>query len=374
MMNRVRCDDTGEKKVFFAAANSRDGFVSFYGSIFGSENIKKRYLIKGGPGTGKSTFIRRVAGRAEAEGYSVEYYRCSSDPDSLDGALIDGKVALLDATAPHEANAELPGARDEIIDLGAFWSSDDLEALTKDIKALSDSKKRCYGIAYRFLDASGRVGEACMALISPFVKWKKMRRAAHKTVGVMPMGCGYSISIGLRDSVGMKGRVRLPVYENEAEKLYLVKDRFDVASLYLGMLAEEAVARHLKIRVSYSPVDTERIDGVMFDDSKTAFVVSDGCSSVDANSCVKVLDMSRFVDLSGAEGRSARREYRTARALSEGLIESAVCSLEDAGRYHLELERLYGKYMDFKGLSDYCEAFIQRLIEWLENHSSAKSH
>ena len=107
MMNRVRCDDTGEKKVFFAAANSRDGFVSFYGSIFGSENIKKRYLIKGGPGTGKSTFIRRVAGRAEAEGYSVEYYRCSSDPDSLDGALIDPAAcrAFASATAALSAAA-----------------------------------------------------------------------------------------------------------------------------------------------------------------------------------------------------------------------------------------------------------------------------
>ena len=59
----------------FAAANSGRGFVSFYENIFNAPNIVRRYLIKGGPGTGKSSFMRRVAAFAEDNGYPVEYYR-----------------------------------------------------------------------------------------------------------------------------------------------------------------------------------------------------------------------------------------------------------------------------------------------------------
>ena len=74
----------------FAAANSGKGFCSFYGEIFSPERTERRYLIKGGPGTGKSSLMRRVAGEAEKRGYGVEYYRCSSDPTSLDAILIGG--------------------------------------------------------------------------------------------------------------------------------------------------------------------------------------------------------------------------------------------------------------------------------------------
>ena len=105
-------DIENDKKIkaeFFAAANSGRGFVSFYGKIFGRENIKRRYLIKGGPGTGKSTFMKKVAEAAEDCGMSVERYRCSSDPNSLDGVIINKNVAVIDSTAPHAEEWVSPG-------------------------------------------------------------------------------------------------------------------------------------------------------------------------------------------------------------------------------------------------------------------------
>ena len=53
---------------FFAAANSVKGFVSFYGEIFAAPSIERRYIIKGGPGTGKSSFMKKVARAAKDAG------------------------------------------------------------------------------------------------------------------------------------------------------------------------------------------------------------------------------------------------------------------------------------------------------------------
>ena len=44
----------------FAASNSCEGFKSYYGEIFAGPGIERLYVIKGGPGTGKSHFMRTV--------------------------------------------------------------------------------------------------------------------------------------------------------------------------------------------------------------------------------------------------------------------------------------------------------------------------
>ena len=45
------------EKKYFAAANTVDGFVSYYDEIF--VKCSRVYIIKGGSGTGKSYFTTR---------------------------------------------------------------------------------------------------------------------------------------------------------------------------------------------------------------------------------------------------------------------------------------------------------------------------
>ena len=109
----------------FAAANSGEGFKSFYGEIFSPERLLRRYLIKGGAGSGKSSLMRRVAQAVSSRGHCVEYYYCSSDPNSLDGITIsDMGISFIDGTAPHVYEPTCVGAFEEIINLGAFWNRD----------------------------------------------------------------------------------------------------------------------------------------------------------------------------------------------------------------------------------------------------------
>ncbi len=92
------------KKVqYFLGANSADGFVSFYDQLINEEEARAFYILKGGPGCGKSTLMKKVGAHMEQLGFCVEYVLCSADPQSLDGIVIpEKKIAIVDGTAPHE--------------------------------------------------------------------------------------------------------------------------------------------------------------------------------------------------------------------------------------------------------------------------------
>ena len=84
---------------YFLGANSGDGFASLYGGFCCAPG-DFLYIIKGGPGGGKSRFMRRIGRSAEERGLDVEYILCSGDPDSLDGVYIpELSLGFADGTA-----------------------------------------------------------------------------------------------------------------------------------------------------------------------------------------------------------------------------------------------------------------------------------
>ena len=76
----------------------------------------KRYFIKGRPGTGKSTILKKLAKKAKEKGYDVEVYHCGFDPNSLDMVIVrELGFTVFDSTAPHEYFPSKDS--DEIIDV-----------------------------------------------------------------------------------------------------------------------------------------------------------------------------------------------------------------------------------------------------------------
>ena len=104
---------------FFLAANSGRGFVSRYEGFPGKGAFL--HILKGGPGTGKSSFLKNIRARAAAQGYDTESILCSGDPDSLDGLLIPAlHLAWADGTAPHALEPGIFGADADYVNLGRF--------------------------------------------------------------------------------------------------------------------------------------------------------------------------------------------------------------------------------------------------------------
>ena len=87
---------------YFLGANTPQGFYSLYDELLDPAGANDIFILKGGPGCGKSTLMRRVSAALEHEGQSAEYIICSGDPDSLDAVIFPKlKAAIVDGTAPH---------------------------------------------------------------------------------------------------------------------------------------------------------------------------------------------------------------------------------------------------------------------------------
>ena len=85
----------------FLGANTPNGFVSLFGELYDPYRDHNVHIIKGGPGCGKSTLMKRIAERARAHGLDAECVHCSSDPDSLDAVLVPAlRLFVCDGTAP----------------------------------------------------------------------------------------------------------------------------------------------------------------------------------------------------------------------------------------------------------------------------------
>lgn len=110
-----------------------------------TDHLKKRYFIKGRPGSGKSTMLKKLVEEAVKNGMDVEVYHCGLDPHSLDMVILPEKsVAIFDSTAPHEY---FPSKEtDEVIDMYAraitAGTDENFSAQIADIKSRYTQKTK----------------------------------------------------------------------------------------------------------------------------------------------------------------------------------------------------------------------------------------
>lgn len=133
---------------YFAGGNTARGFYSLFDSNL--EDLDRIFILKGGPGTGKSTLMKSVGNEWFEKGYDIEFLHCSSDPDSVDGVIIPTlKFGIVDGTAPHVIEPKLPGAVEEYVNLGEAWDSKGLASRKEEIKDLSRQVSESFQNAYQ---------------------------------------------------------------------------------------------------------------------------------------------------------------------------------------------------------------------------------
>ena len=141
---------------YFTCANSCQGFINFFSSTLG--RMEKIYILKGGPGTGKSTLMKKIGAYFSGLGEDVEYIYCSSDASSLDGVILSSrKAAVVDGTAPHVIEAQAPGAIEEYISLGSAWDAQALSPKKKEILSIKQEIASCYSQVYHLLEQAKKI-------------------------------------------------------------------------------------------------------------------------------------------------------------------------------------------------------------------------
>ena len=345
---------------YFAASNSAFGFYSYYPQCFDSERIHHVYAIKGGPGTGKSRFMRDVAEYARKRQWHVEYVYCSSDADSLDGVILsleDFCIALLDATAPHVYEPSSPGVREDIVNLGAFWDSAKLLERADEIADWNEKKKKAYQMAYRYLAAYAEMSAIRDALVAPYMNLDAMEMFASRLMFDIPMGSAFCNLPALIRSVGMHGMVAYDTYFAQAEKIYLIEDCRGSAQYFMRLLYRLCERKRLRIRVSHDPILPDRIDGIFLCESGLAFVVG---REEECTYPYKRVGTRRFVDTASMKPikESLNHAEQMCRAMQGGAVD-ALSMVRDA---HFKLEDIYIASMDFDAKEAFTKSFCQKLF------------
>lgn len=341
---------------FFAASNSGCGFRNYYNDVFGGAD--RIIVVKGGPGTGKSRFIRNVAEHAADCGWVAEYYYCSSDPSSLDGVLLrkDGDLsAVIDGTPPHPWEPSLPGVRDTIVNLGDFWDVSVLIERRDEIREINDKKTELWTRAYKWLSGCFDMCDVISGIGAGLADTVKIKSVTEKILEDVPYGAKPSVRTALIWSVGMRGLISSDEYIKRAKKLYCVFDSYMTASILIRAVMDEALRRRLSVLISYDPVDSSQADGIFIESG-------DGGISVVV---VKEPPAREYIPLSMEDIIKPADSIRAVQAAHaarcrEAMLAGAIDTLGEIKKHHFRLEEIYSGAMDFAAVNAFTERFCKK--------------
>lgn len=323
---------------YFPGGNTAEGFCSHFGDILPAPMRRRMFYLKGGPGVGKSTLMRRVGEAAEKAGLEVEYFHCSSDPDSLDAVCLPQKgAALMDGTAPHVYDPVAPGARDTLVSLGDFLDEAALRSHIEDIlnlqKAISGRFRRCYcylGGAQKVLEAA-RPGQE-----DP----RRAHELAAEWADTLPLRGGKgSIRRLFGSAYTPKGHVDLAA-RMELKRRVTVDCPFGLdAGMLMAEAARQAAARGLHAVALMDPLCPKRISHVILP-AHGIGLLSGRRGPTEQG---EWLDTERLFQMQ----EEAEKEQSFDRNAYELLIQRAIEQLSAAKKLHDELESHYVGHMDF---------------------------
>ena len=340
---------------YFAAANSRGGFVSFFKDIFRNGKLDYLYIIKGGSGTGKSRLMREIAHAAECVGEEVEYFYCSSDPRSLDGIILKGRgVGVIDGTAPHSEEPNLPGCADEIINLGEFWDSNLLRKNKAIISELTETKRKLYQNAYSYLAAAGQANEVANLLTIPALKKEKLDSWAKRTVQRFGESKNPCEEIRLTSAISYMGECDTGEFYNAADRRFVLCDTAHISPFVFASLRRAFFERGCSVSLSFSALDTGALNGIFVKGERVSFTEF-GDTARNA-----VINTDRFLDKEIY--RQNRTKIRFLRKSASAMVESASETMKEIYEVHSKIEKIYASAMDFDAKEKYTKKLIKTVL------------
>ena len=338
------------KNAYFAASNTAKGFVYDFEEIF--RPCKKILILKGGPGTGKSTLIRAIAAEAVNRDTRVEYFYCSSDTNSLDAVIIgDSDIAVIDGTSPHIIDPKIPGVKEEIINLGQFWDSGVLKESSCDIRYYLDKISTLYKQVYDSMAVASSADSLSEKLVLRHTDIEKMSSAAERIVRSYSSDA-FPIRARRVSAFGVHGYTLLNSYERRAEDIYTFRDRWGVSHLFLDLIKEKLEKKGVGFDFSRSPI---------FDKTDAILLRSEGVAFLPVASNVgKIINTERFIRSSIAV---EKEDIKQLRLISSASVKMAEKKLSVIGELHDELEKIYISAMDFKELGSFTRRILISLFK-----------
>ena len=339
---------------YFLAANSCRGFISEFAS--NCDNEYHTYIIKGGPGTGKSSFMKRVIEHAKEDAILCP---CSSDPDSLDAVIFKkSKIMLLDGTAPHTVDPRYPAVCEEILNFGEFWDSEKLKN-KEEIIEITDRNKALHKTASRYIVAAGELLQDNYKTAAACCNLKKCKSFAEKlcqkyfTVNKN----NPKETIRFLSGITPRGYVSFPETITKNNTVIIIEDEFfAVSSFILKYIRDKSIQNGYEIITLKNPFFPELIDHVIIPELSLCFATENRFVSLNCDT--RRVHSRRFY--SNHLLHQSKNRIRFNRRAADELLQGAYFTLSEAKKVHDELEKHYINAMNFEKLNNFTDMFCKK--------------
>jgi len=344
---------------FFPGGNTPGGFFSYFGNIpFHGE---RTIYVKGTSGSGKSTFMKRAAAAFEARGFAAEYFHCSNDPGSLDGACVPGAcLCVVDGTAPHVQDPGIPVARDEIFNLAAFIDPGIVEPYKDELAALALQKKQSFKRVFGYVAAACAVRENNSRIYGQFLDRGRLNAATLEALalldGVTPIGRAGRTRRLFAGALTPEGFVDTLDSLMGLPTVYVLRGEPGMGTdMLLERVRQAAALRGLDCECLCRPLEPGKPEHLIVPALGLGFFTTDK-----APDGAHVIDFHTFLG-EGVEACREEIEYNS--AMFGELAGRAVATLSAQRELHDRVEEIYLAGMDFGALNRACDEKIARLLE-----------
>lgn len=353
----------------YPGGNTPGGFFSYYPYIIDLKTARRIFVLKGGPGTGKSTFMRKIGIEFSKQGYEVEFMHCSSDNNSLDGVVIPKlSVALIDGTAPHVVDPVYPGAVDEIINLGQFWNEAGFSDSRTDIIEISERIRGHFSRAYRYLRAASSLKEDTEKIFQEALDAGRQSQFTKELVHMI-LGEGCASETPGRQRCLFASAITPRGFSDFLDSICSTEKIIRLSSTagsatgdILEAIKNEAIIRGWHIETFFCPMSPTKLEHLVIPDlSVSVFTANEyhDISNINNDKCT-TYSINEFYNNEKLEYYSKQLGFN--RLYTETLFQRAIECISEAKQDHDELEKHYIKNMDFDRITEFREELTKRII------------
>lgn len=337
---------------YFAEGNTAKGFCSFYESnLLGLEKI---FILKGGPGIGKSSLMKNIAREWREKGYDIEILHCSRDNDSIDGIIIpELKVAVVNGNEPHAIEAKLPGIIEMYIDMGEALDAQLLKDQKKTMEELKEKQEETYKLAYSKFQDALKVHDEWEKIYIANMDFSKANAITAELIeryfGNRKFDKKAVVKHRFFGAATPKGAVDyIPAITEEFCKRYFIKGRPGSGkSSMLRKLAAAAEERGVDVEVYHCGFDPNSLDMLIFRELNIA--IFDSTSPHEyypGRESDEVIDMYEIAITPGTDEKY-EAELNDIVKRYKKRVREATAALAEGQQLNDKLEQYYGSAVDY---------------------------
>lgn len=358
----------GQITHLFPGGNTSQGFFSYYNYILEQEEATRIFCIKGGPGVGKSTFMKKICSEMVDLGYDVEQMHCSSDNNSLDGVVIPSiKVALLDGTAPHVVDPKNPGAVDEIIHLGDFWDEAGIRKNKKEIIECNKEVGRTFARAYKYINAAYAIYKDNIEIVKLCIDKGKTNSEISKVINDLFKNDALAPNPGkdrklFGSAITPNGLVNYLPTVLKTDTVYVLNGLPGTGTEdMLQRIKSSALERGYNVLSLYCALDPLKLEHLIIKGKNVSFTTSNKYHNVNTQNSNEI-NYNDLLDTNIMNKYNDVMDFNNNKF--EELLNQAIKTISSAKSLHDQMENYYIPNMDFDSIQLCRESITARIFDY----------